>query len=62
MNKEAALIVGVIMAVLSLLNITLTPADAEAVQTIVEFFIIAGGTAAIRQFVFSRKSFFSKNG
>ena len=58
MNKEAALIVGGIMAVLSLLNITLTPEDADAVQTIVELFIISGGVVAIRQFVFSKASHF----
>ncbi len=56
MKSEAAVIVGVIMAVLSLLNITLTPEDAEAVEVLVQAFILAGGVAVIRNFVFSRKT------
>jgi len=56
MNKEAAVIVGVIMAVLTLLNIALTPEDKEAVEAVVQAFILMGGVATIRQFVASKFS------
>jgi hypothetical protein len=62
MNKEPALIVGVIMAILTLLNITLTPEKYESLQLIVEFFVLAGGVTAIRAFVASRVSVRKKAG
>lgn len=62
MNREPALIIGVIMAILTLLNITLTPDKYEALTIIVEFFVLAGGVAAIRQFVASRFSVKEKAG
>jgi len=56
MNKEAALIMGVITAVLTLLNFTLVPEQYEAVSFIVEAFVLAGGFGAVRQFVYSRQT------
>ncbi len=56
MNKEAAVIVGIIMALLTLANITLTPEDAEALEIVVQGFILMGGVATIRQFVASKFS------
>jgi hypothetical protein len=53
MKSEATVIVGVIMAILSLLNIVLTPEDMQAVQVIVEAVILAGGVTAIRGWVAS---------
>jgi hypothetical protein len=62
MNREPALIIGAIMAILTLLNITLTPEKYEAVSYLVEFFVLAGGVAAIRQYVASRLSVRKKAG
>lgn len=62
MKSEPALIIGAIMAILTLLNITLTPEKYEALATIVEFFVIAGGVTAIRQLVASRMSVREKVG
>jgi hypothetical protein len=53
MKSEATVIVGVIMAILSLLNIVLTPEDMQAIQVIVEAVILAGGVTAIRRWVAS---------
>jgi hypothetical protein len=57
MKSEAALIMGAIMAVLTLANITLMPEDMQAIQVLVETFILGGGVTMIRQFVYSRKTF-----
>lgn len=56
MKSEAAVIIGVIMALASLANIVITPEDAEAIQLLVEAFILAGGTALIRRKVYSEKT------
>ena len=56
MNKEASVIMGVITAILTLLNFTLTPEKYESVAYIVEAFILAGGFGIVRQFVYSKAS------
>jgi hypothetical protein len=56
MNKEAAVIMGVITAILTLLNMTVTPEKYEAISYIVEAFILAGGFGIVRHFVYSHKT------
>jgi hypothetical protein len=56
MKSEASLIVLAITAVLTLLNLTLMPEDLEAIQTLVQLFVLAGGFGAVRQFVASRRT------
>lgn len=51
------MIMGAIMALLTLANITLMPEDLEAIEVLVNLFIIGGGVGLIRQFVYSRTTF-----
>ncbi len=61
MNKEAAMIVGLLMAVLGLLGVVLTPESKEHIEYIIVTFVTLGGSAMIRSFVASKFSV-QKNG
>lgn len=56
MRREAAILVGVLMAIAALLNVTITPEDKEAIEYLINAFILFGGVGIIRQFVASRWS------
>lgn len=61
-NKEAALIIGVLMAVLGILGIAVTPEHKESIEYLVVAFVSLGGVALIRQFVASKFSVMQKAG
>ncbi len=56
MNSEATLWAAAVCGVLTLLNIGILPEDMQAIQAIVQLFVIGGGFAAVRRFVASRKT------
>ncbi len=62
MNKEAALITGVLMAILGLIGVALTPESKEHIEYLIMAFVTLGGSALIRQFVASKTSVREKGG
>ena len=56
MRKEAVLIIGAIMTLLSLLNITLTPEDMELLEALVQAGILLVGAFVARSQVASKES------